>query len=287
MVDGSNRDAVQAVYPRLSPTLKRAADYVLEHPDEVAHQSLRSTAREADLTPTTFSRLARALELKSFDTLRQMCRADLRRRHTLFADKALSLVGEAEGDSPFLFRQAAAVSANTQRLLEQTDIDRLEKSAEQLAGSSRVLVVGAMSGASFAAYATYLAGMALKNWHCIDWEKPDAAAALADMGKEDTILTMTFEPYAARTVGFTRAAKDLGAHIIALTDTVASPIADVADDLFLVSTDSPQFFTSHVAVLVLLESLVGMAARKAGQAAQKRIAAVERRNHVLGEYWRE
>ncbi|MDA9982687.1 hypothetical protein N9H39_08130 [Gammaproteobacteria bacterium] len=53
------------------------------------------------------------------------------------------------------------------------------------------------------------------------------------------------------------------------------------------STESPQFFTSHVATLVLLESLIAMVLRRIGYDAQKRIESVGAINQSLGEYWQE
>ena len=45
--------------------------------------------------------------------------------------------------------------------------------------------------------------------------------------------------------------------------------------------------SSHVALMVVLEALVDMVTRERGTEAQKHIAAVERQNHILNEYWQE
>ena len=51
-------------------------------------------------------------------------------------------------------------------------------------------------------------------------------------------------------------------------------------------SDSPQFFSSYAATLVLVETIIGMLVARAGPEAMDRIAEVEARNHRLEEYWR-
>jgi len=52
-----------------------------------------------------------------------------------------------------------------------------------------------------------------------------------------------------------------------------------------VATESPNFFPSYAATVVMLETLIGMVIRRSGKPAQRRIAAVENTNRQNGEYW--
>ena len=286
----SVRDHVSQRFGALSPQLKRAARFVLDNPDEVATHSLRHIAREAKLPPTTFSRLARAIGCESYDVLREMCRGEIRRRKSRFADKALELLTSEEGASardrePFVVRHAAAAMSNVQTLLETVDFNRMERAAKTLARGQTVALIGTLSAAGFVDYSAYLAEMALPNWQVVRGDFP--ASALVGLGPKDAVLVMTFAPYAARTVRAAETVSRQGAHLVVVTDGAQSPVAGFAEDLLLVPTASPLFFPSHVAVLVLLEALMGMVVREAGKTAQQRIGAVERQNHVMGEYWQE
>jgi len=286
----SVRDHVSERFGALSPQLKRAARFVLDNPDEVATHSLRHIAREAQLPPTTFSRLARAIGCESYDALREMCRGEIRRRKSRFAEKALELLTSddgppGDGREPFVVRHAAAAMSNVQTLLETVDFNRMERAAKTLARGEKVILIGTLSASGFIDYSAYLADMALPNWKVAGGDFP--ASALVDLSPRDAALVMTFAPYAARSVRAAQAVCEQGAHLVVVTDGAQSPVAGFAEDLLLVPTDSPLFFPSHVAVLVLLESLMGMVVRETGKAAQQRIGAVERRNHVMGEYWQE
>ena len=288
MLTTSIRDHVSQRFTSLSPQLKRAARFVLDHPDEVATRSLRHIAREAQLPPTTFSRMARAIGCESYDVLREMCRSEIQRRKSRFAEKALELLdadggAPAAGREPFLVRHAAASMSNIQTLLETIDVKRLERATKTLVRGERVILIGTLSSCGFVDYTNYLAAMALPNWHTMGRDVP--ASSLLDLGPKDAALVLTFAPYAAWSVRAAQAVSKQGTHVVAITDGAHSPVAGLANDSFFLSTESPQFFPSHVAVLVLLESLMGLVVREVGKTAQQRIAAMERQNHMLGEYW--
>ena len=141
-----------------------------------------------------------------------------------------------------------------------------------------------LSSAAFADYAGYMANMAFANWQVADVRCVDACNAVR-YGRRDSVLVLTKSPYARRSIEAARMAKDAGAEVIAITDGVHSPVIPLARISFIVCTDSPNFFPSHAATLVLFEALIGMVVRRGGKKAQSRIAAIESANRSHGEYW--
>ena len=63
--------------------------------------------------------------------------------------------------------------------------------------------------------------------------------------------------------------------IVALTDSVLSPLVVVADHSFLVSADSPGPFDSHVGTLALLDVLVVAVAATDRERATERLDRLE------------
>lgn len=269
----------------LSPQLRRAARFVLDNPDEVATRSLRQVARAANLPPPTFSRLARAIGFDSYDALRETCRGNIGRRGRL-ADKALALV-ESRTEAPFLATHAAATIGNIESMLDGIDVTDLDDAARLLASAPRVVLIGSLSARAFMGYASYLAGLSQPGWRVMGQGGASMSSDLADLGERDAVLAMSFEPYAACTVDAARAAAARGTTAIAITDSPFSPLATLGGPCFLIPTDSPQFFPSHVTVLLFLEALIGMVVRESGADAQRRIAALEAQSHALREYWQD
>ncbi|WP_181164483.1 MurR/RpiR family transcriptional regulator [Amaricoccus solimangrovi] len=264
----------------------------MKRPEEVATYSLRHVARQAELPPQTFSRLARAIGCETYDELREMCRAEFRLRSARFADRVLGFLEGGDDTQaarpgtrePLLVRHAAATISNIQSLLESVDLERLEATAEQLARARRVALLGSLSSAVIADYLGYVCGMALPNWTVLGRGGP-LSGQIIDLGPEDAAIVLGFEPFARRTIRGARLIAEQGARLVCVTDSHSSPLTEVAGEVFWVRTASPQFFPSQAAVMVLVETLIGLVVRRAGARAQERLARIDLTNATLHEHW--
>ena len=274
----------------LSPQLRRAARFIVEHSGDVATRSQRHISAVSQLPAPTFTRLARAVGLQSYDQLRDLCRDDVLRNKTILADRAKSLIAEVNenAEEPSLIaRHAASAIHNLQRVVEQTDPDRLTNAARLLADARRVVLIGEMSARGLMDYVSYMVNMSLTGWKVLDRAGESLSSELAFLGSEDACIVTAVSPYSTRSLKIVRHIVEAGIPVVAITDNALSPLVSLADHSFFVVTESPQFFPSHVALMVVLEVLIDMVIRERGIEAQKHIAAVERQNHKLNEYWQE
>lgn len=272
---------------KLSPQLLRAARYVAEHPDEVATRSLRYLAGVTNLQPATFSRMSSALGYANYEELREASRAQLKHQRLGFASKAQALRDdEAAGpeEGRFIVRHGSAAIDNINSLLNDIDLARLEATAARLAAARRVVLVGLLSSRPFVEYLGYMAAMAFDNWRVLGGSAESPASCFADLDQRDVVLVISKAPYARRTIEVAAFAKSRGVPVIGITDELMSPLCAHCDMRFLVATETPQFFSSHVATLVLIEALVGMVIAKSGGAVERKIEAVESTSHEMGEY---
>ena len=274
----------------LSPKLRIAAEFVMAHPDEVATRALRQVAKTANLTPPTLSRLARALDCETYEDLREICRGELKRRNRVLADKAQALLQLSSGDgradkSGVFFAQARSAIENVQELMETVELDKLRAAADVLVGARKVVLFGTTSGLALVKYFRCMAGMAFDNWRVAGADGALWATEMAKLGPEDVAFVVSTRPYGDRPVRAAEIAREAGAAVIAITDSLQSPYVGIASNCFIVETESPQFFPSHVAPLVLIEGLMGMVVRRAGTQAVGRIRSTELTGHELQEYW--
>jgi len=284
-------DLIALHYETLSPQLKIAADHVVGHHDDVASRSLRSIAASSNLNPPTFSRLARALGLASYEEMRELCRNEIKYRSISFAEKAgalqseISLDGGAEGQTPFALRQSASAVRNIDQFANDLDITRLRSVADQLVQSERVFLAGSMASVGFIQYFGYLATLAFDNWSIAGMNGITPTTMLTGVRETDSVIVIMKNPYAKRSVDAAQMAHESGAFVVVISDSIACPAIRFATHYFIVPTDSPQFFSSYMATLLLLESLMGMVIRRSGQKVHDRLREVETNNHRLGEYW--
>lgn len=270
----------------LSPQLRRAARFVVENPDDVAMRSQRQVAQVADLPAPTFTRLARAIGFDSYDGLRDLCRRGVMQNQTMLADRARAMV-RADSAMPFVERHATATIRNTQALIDQIDQEALAEVSKLLAQANRVVLIGELSARGVVDYACYIANMSLTGWKVLGRDGESLSSELASLETGDACLVLSNNPYANRAVEMARSVAECDVPVIAVTDNALSPLTEVARTSFFVGTQSPQFFPSHAAVTVFFEILVAMVIKQRGERARQRIAAIERQNHKLNEYWQD
>jgi len=286
------KDHIVQHFTDLSPQLRRAARYVSENPEEVATRSLRHIAGKSGLTPPTYSRLARAIGFEQYEDLRDSCRNELHQERLSLAERA-KLLQDASEDTPtrsrgsFAATHARSAVLGIQRLLDELDVDQLADAADHLAKAQNVFLIGSLSSRIMVEYLSYVVQMATANWQIVGQGASSVPATLTGINKDDVVLVVAVAPYASDTVRAVQFAARAGAKIIVITDDLHSPILKHARFSFLTPTESSQFFPSHVAMITLLETLVGMVVRRLGDDGQKRISAVEQSNHAIGDYWQQ
>ncbi|MHC0054407.1 MurR/RpiR family transcriptional regulator [Actibacterium sp. D379-3] len=284
----SIEDKIAAQYSGLSAKLRDAADFVAAHPVDVATRSLRSISASSGLAPATFSRLARALGFDSYEELRELSRYAVGRRMVSFSEKASRLQAEtATGPQPpFFQRQAAACVANIEAATRLIDPARLEAAVERLDKARNVVLFGALGSTGIVEYMAYIGNYFAANWSIAGRMGASLATAMADLSAEDALIVVTKPPFARRSVLAAEMAAERGAYVVVITDTHVCPALRHASAGFILPSDSPQFFSSYAATLVLMETIIGMLVARAGPDAQARIEEVEARNHRLDEFWR-
>ncbi len=274
-------------YPELPPQLRQAAKIVLERPEDVALRSMRALAGDAGVPPSTMVRLARALGEPSYEAFRRIFQEALRTGGTDFAARAEWLQKLPEGGraSGVVGGMAEAILSNVEAGFRGNEPATLAAAAERLRSARAVHVVGIGGMHAPAAYFHYVARMTRPNVQLAEPKMASMVDELAGIGAADALLVLSVAPYATQSVATARVARSAGAHVIAVTDSRASPIATLADALLLVPTATPQFFPSQAATVALLETLIALLVSSGDRAVLARIEEVEEQRRRAGVYW--
>ena len=281
------QDRINGSYADLSEKLKVAAKFVTENPAEIATRSLRAVAQTSGVSPATFSRLARALGYRDYEQLREEARRVVERQMSPFSERAARLRAQAgkAADQALLERQTAACISNIEMLVAHIDRDTLERAVQDIDAAKTVLLVGAMGSAGVIDYLGYMGQWFKQNWKVAGRNGIELSATLSRIGPRDVVLGLVKAPYAHRTVAALKAAQAQGAKTVVISDSSTSPALQFANHGFIVATQSPQFFSSYAATLVLLETFIAMLMARAGPDAEEQIRAAERTIECLGENW--
>lgn len=267
MIRSPLTDPIADIFDSLSPKLQGAARYVLDNPEDVALLSMREQARRAGLQPWTMTRLAQRLSFDGYEQLRSLFADAMRQGKLGFAGKAdAQLARQKEvGDRALAAEIVVSLSAQIAGLGDNAMLDSLATAAERLHAARRIFCLGLRSSHPVAAHFTYVLSFLGEKAVTLDAASGAGADAIRLAAEDDVLFVVGVAPYTRLTVDLARRAAARGVPVIALTDSVVSPLAVLAVLSILVPTGSPSFFQTMSPAFVIGEILAALIAGKGGE----------------------
>ena len=280
-VDNTGTTVAQRIaqaLPRLTRSHRQVADFVLEHPLQVATLPIDELAAAVGVSVATANRFARALDFDGYATFR----AELVRGFESLVAPVERLRGNLE--HPTTVAEVFATALDESR----RNIEATRQSLDYAACEAAVERVGK-------ARSIYIAGFGASAWlagllqHGLDGSCNDvrmlssvsgvthAARTLMHAGPQDLFIGLTFPRYLTDTVALAQIAKGQGCAVLALTDRPSSPLAPLADVALYCQTETsyrPNCETSVLALIEALTSAVALRAPRAVQSASRILQAV-------------
>jgi DNA-binding MurR/RpiR family transcriptional regulator len=281
-------EQIEMAFTQLSPQLKRAARYVLDAPDDVALNSMRTVAAHAAVHPSTMVRLAKRFDFPGYAEFREPFRERLRTHPAHYASRARSLQARratADTEHPLYQEIVLAGSDNIERTFDDISPEALVAAVETLAAARRIYVVGMRKCYPVAFYFHYACRMFRDDVVLLNGWAATMGDELRGLEGGDALLAVSFDPYTRETVSAVCHAARVGAAIVAVTDSAVSPLARAARHTLLVANRSPSFFRSLVGAMALAEALVAFLVARGGEVAVRALADSEGQLRTLGAYW--
>lgn len=245
--------------------LAQVAAYALSNPDDMAFGTAASIAAAADVQPSTLVRLAHHLGYEGFSDLQNVFRARLRDRTLSYEERLLSLeTGSASSsDTELLSGFLNAASQSVARLASAIDGETFSRSVDVLAQAETIYLVAKRRSYPLTAHIAYAFGKLGIRHHIIASPNGIDAEMVQFATKKDAVIAVSFAPYSTESLSQAQelAARDVP--IIAITDSVFSPLAASATHWFEVSEADYGGFRSLSASMALAMALpVAIAERR-------------------------
>lgn len=268
-------DAVSKTYPRLSPQQQQIAQFVLEHPDEVALGTVATVAEQTGVQPSALVRFANALDFGGFTEMQQVFRGRLLDRSSSYRERidAMRRAKAVPASGTGVLHQFVADGvAELSQLEDNVRADDLVAAADHICRASRVHVLAqrrAFPVASYLAYALAQLDVKVQLLDGVGGMLPDM---LRQIGAGELLLVASFRNYSRDVIAAAEAAHRRGVVVVAITDSALSPLKPHASVCFELGLGPNAAFRSLVAPLCLAQALVVgvghrlVAPRRAGRA---------------------
>jgi DNA-binding MurR/RpiR family transcriptional regulator len=256
----------------LPPAERRIAEVVLADPAAAAFATVAELGRRASTSGATVVRLAERLGYGGWADLQEQVRRGVGQQLRPATERIRE---HAKGD--VLRATAEREADNVHRTLDAVEPEAFDRAVALLADRKRAIYV--VAGAAEA-------GVGLLAADALDLLRPDVrvvngaavqvARQLAHVAAGDVVLAVDLRRYERWVLNAVGQATDRGASVVAVTDSVLSPLARDAVATFVVAAEGAGPFDSHVGTLALLNALTSGVARRLRAPAAARLDAVER-----------
>ncbi len=238
-----------------SPLNARRRDLVLpvlERPGEFVLFSLRGLARKLGSDPATLLRSIRAMGFANHSDFRSYL-------HELSLTHATSL--DVVKDTAGLRGHARLGGVlrrelrNLQALAHSLDLKRVEAVARRIHSARQVLVLGGDMADTLVRYLDY--GLLTLGIPVRSATTPGRVVhAVRHVGSRDVVIAISFKRGLRQTVEGLIQARARGAYCVAITNTLASPLAQHAADSFLAPVEVSPLAVSYTAPMACINVLL-------------------------------
>ncbi len=287
MEHGPLTEQIIETFEALRPQLQAAARFVLDQPSEVALLSMREQAKRAGVQPHTMTRFAQRLGLTGYDDVRALYASAVREGSLGFSGKAGVQVAKqkAKGERALAIDLLASINTQVGKLMEPQALDRLVAAADLLASAQRIYCLGLRSCHPVAAHFAYVMSFLGERAVLLDAGAGTGLDPIRSASSEDVLFAASVAPYTRATIEAARYARGHGVPIVAVTDSLVSPLATLARETIVVPADSPSFFHTIVPALVVGEVLAALVAGRGGEASLAAIKRSEAQLTAFGIHW--
>lgn len=267
MPTGSPLDRIREAAPTLPPALAAVAEWLLRNAVQAATLRIEDIAKAAGSSTASVNRLARQAGYDGFIALK----ADLARDLQAAIGPVQKLrTGLQHEELKPPANHVRIAQANLDQMVRDTPTREVKRAVQKLVKARRVYILGLGLSAHLAhwlsdALAPYV-GVVVPLGQSGGTEQ--SAARLLGVGPGDVLVAMSVPRYSRDTVGLARFAREHGAHVIALVDSPAAPLATAADNVLVAPSEHPLLPSSWVGMQLMNEVLVAEAMRANPQAAQ-------------------
>lgn len=240
---------------KLSKGQKKIANFIEEHYDRAAFMTASKLGATVGVSESTVVRFATELGYEGYPKLQKAMQEMIRDKLT--SVQRIDVTSARIGDNDVLETIMNQDIDKIRRTLEETSREDFNEAVSSIVNARRIYIFGVRSTASLAQLLGYYFGLIFDNVRVItDTSKTHTYEQLFRIGKEDVMIGISFPRYSTMAVEAMSLARDRGANVIAITDSMVSPLVATSDEVLVARSDMASVVDSLVAPLSLVNALI-------------------------------
>ena len=254
-MDVSVRLKIKSLYNGLSAKEQNIADYILEDPISVAHNSISDLSAELNVAGSTLFQFAKKLGYSGFKEFKMAILIQENNFSTTSIHENIEIDDNELTIAQKVFDSNIKTLTNTKKILQ---LDDLKKAAEIISNSKLLYFFGVGGSGILAedAYHKFLRSP-IPVRHSTDYHIQLMEAAL--LTPQDCAICISHTGKSKETIKIAEIVKKVGAKVIVITSHASSPLAKIGDIVFISISEEIEFhseaLSSRISQLSILDSL--------------------------------
>lgn len=234
---------------------KLIARYILDSYDKAAFMTASKLGKTVNVSESTVVRFAVELGYDGYPSMQRALQEMIRNKLT--SVQRIEVANDRLGDQDVLSTVLHSDIEKIRMTLEETDRKVFNKSIDAILKAHHIYILGVRSSSTVAGFLGFYFNFMFDNVTLVNTASmSEMFEQIVRVGPADVVIGISFPRYSSRTVKAMRFCHDSGATVIALTDTLQSPIAADADHVLVAKSDMVSLVDSLVAPLSICNALI-------------------------------
>ncbi|HBC96458.1 MAG TPA: N-acetylmannosamine kinase [Clostridium sp.] len=245
---------IQTKFPRLSKGQKLIAEYILKHYDKAAFMTAAKLGLNVGVSESTVVRFANELGFSGYPKLQKSLQELIKNK--------LTTVQRIELSNDFVSQESPLKSVlksdmeNIRATLEKINHKTFDDVVESIFEARKIYILGLRSSTAIADFLGFYLNLILDNVQVVRYGISDIFEQMINLREGDLVIGIGFPRYAVRTIEALTFAKSRNAKIVAITDSLLSPLAARSDYTLIAQSNMASFVDSLVAPLSVINALI-------------------------------
>lgn len=252
---------MEAAIPTLSKGQKLIARYIVENYDKAAYMTASALGAEVGVSESTVVRFANEMGFDGYPQLQAQIRETVRVRLT--SVQRINAANHRMEEDEVLDHVLTADAEKIKTTLETIDREAFSAAIDMILAARNIYILGMRSSAVLAEFMNYYFGLLFDNVRLI---RPAGGSEIFEhlmkVNREDVFVAISFPRYTTGIVNATEYASKMGAGVIAITDSMSSPIVPHAAVSLIAKSEMASFVDSLVAPMSIINAMIAYIGKK-------------------------
>ncbi|MBQ6893717.1 MAG: MurR/RpiR family transcriptional regulator [Clostridia bacterium] len=246
---------IEELIPTFSKGQKTIANYLINNYDKAAYLTASKLGKEVGVSESTVVRFAIELGFDGYPGLQHSLQEIIRTRLT--TKQRMVVANTRIGNGDILRNVLESDIDNIRRTMDEIDHDAFNEAVQKIIAAKNIYIIGMRSSSALASFLTHYFRLMFDNVRMVQSTSgSEVFEQILRIDQDDVMIAISFPRYSARLINAVAYAKEQGTNIVAVTDSMMSPVANYANQTLVCRSDMASIVDSFVAPLSLLNALV-------------------------------